>query len=134
MRSHLLILLGILVFCGCRKKIETISPADSSVFGQWRYVSSSGGLSGKGDPDLSSDNSVEFRDYGKYFKYKGEKKIEKSPFEFREGKCIHGNIHTSDVITVFDGSNVSYSFLVKGDSLFLDAEVSDGFSYVYVKK
>jgi hypothetical protein len=35
---------------------------------------------------------------------------------------------------VFDGSNVSYSFLVKGDSLFLDAEVSDGFSYVYVKK
>src|ERR1043165_4006857 len=123
MHSRLFILMGIMIICGCHKKTETISSADNNVFGQWRYVSSSGGVSGKGDTDLSADNSIEFKDCGKYFKYKGDKKIEKSPYEFREGKCIHGNIHTSDVITVLNGSNVSYSFLVKSDSLFLYAEV-----------
>lgn len=134
MRSCFYLLIALLFFCGCRKKIETISSADSSVFGQWQYVSSSGGFSGSGDPSLSSENWIEFKDHGKYFKYKGDKKTDKIPYEFREGKCIHGNSHTSNVIIILDGANVSYSFLVVGDTLFLDAEVTDGLSYRYIKK
>lgn len=134
MRLLCSLLIALLFFCSCRKKIETISSADSSVFGQWRYVSSSGGIAGNGDPNLSFENSIEFKDYGKCLKYKGDKKTDKMPYEFREGKCIHGNIHASNVITILDGSNISYSFLVVGDTLLLDAEVADGFSYKYVKK
>lgn len=124
----------LIVFCACRKKIETISSADSAVFGQWRYVSSSGGIAGGGDPGLTSDTWIEFTDYGKYFEFRGDKKIEKAPYEFRDGKCIHGNTHISNVITILNGPNISYSFRVASDTLFLDAEVTDGFSYIYIKK
>jgi hypothetical protein len=114
------------------KKVNLPNPQAESLIGEWNYVSSSGGLSGLGAPDFNGTH-IEFKKSGKFIRYdQNNKKINKSEFDFVEGKCIHSNQHSGSKIRYAASGNES--FRISNDTLYLDSEFQDGLSQIYTRK
>ncbi|MCE3226208.1 MAG: hypothetical protein K0S32_759 [Bacteroidetes bacterium] len=115
-------------FSGCKKKTQVASSPD--FFSEWKYVSSSGGLTGSGDPKVSNEQSIEFKDNGRYYFYNKDKRVGSGKFKLETSSDAAGN--TVDKIFYENESPQTYS--ISGQTLYLNAVSADGFSYVLEKK
>jgi hypothetical protein len=131
-----LVAISLFALAGC-KKVDMVNPSDKELFGEWRYVSSSGGYGGSGHTGMDNNDCIEFKQNGKYLRSENGKKTGDGCFKFDTYKCIHGSVHDNyGTIAYMQKKVISYyaSFKVSNDTLYLDAEAHDGISYVYVRK
>ena len=124
-----LFLSTIVLLVAC-KKIATPDENSKLIFGEWRYISNSGGFSGGGGSTKFNSNSwISFNEKGIYKAFDGTKKVEKHRFK----------IETSDDFLKyrinFNGINsLDYAYAINGDSLYLNEAVNDGFSFLFIRK
>ena len=130
-RSSILFFLipAVLLIFGC-KKISTPDEDSKLIFGQWEYSSDSGGFSGGGGSTTFKDDSwVEFSEKGVYKVYEGSKKVQRLRFK------IEPNDGYAKYKINFSSSGIlDYSYVIEDNKLILRETVSDGFSYVFIKK
>ena len=130
-RSSILFFLipSVLFIFGC-KKISTPDEDSKLIFGQWEYSSDSGGFSGGGGSTTFKDDSwVEFSEKGVYKVYEGSKKVQRLRFK------IEPNDGYAKYKINFSSSGIlDYSYVIEDNKLILRETVSDGFSYVFIKK
>lgn len=115
----------VFLLCSC-SKIDLPNPETEKVIGEWRYVGSSGGLSGgMSDSRFNSESRVEYRKNGKYKVYDKDGKTDKDHFYFRK---IEGEY-------LIDYENkIDQTFKVSNDTLCLIDQGNDLYSYIFVKK
>lgn len=120
---------SVLLIFGC-KKISTPDEESKLIFGQWEYSYDSGGFSGGGGSTTFKDNSwVEFSEKGVYKVYEGSKKVQRLRFK------IEPNDGYAKYKINFSSSGIlDYSYVIEDNKLILSETVSDGFSYVFIKK
>ena len=131
-KTILLSLLAVLIFsCG---KIDTPNAEAEKLFGKWRFVSSSGGFAGTGNTSYSSNDVYEYKENGTFSHYQGNQLIDQSSFSLQLGPSIFSQ--TDQLLIHFGGLSpqLSQSFVIDQDTLFLSEEVYDGFQYVFVKQ
>ena len=131
-KTILLSLLAVLIFsCG---KIDTPNAEAEKLFGKWRFVSSSGGFAGTGNTSYSSNDVYEYKENGTFSHYQGNQLIDQSSFSLQLGPSIFSQ--TDQLLIHFGGLSpqLSQSFVIEQDTLFLSEEVYDGFQYVFVKQ
>jgi hypothetical protein len=131
-KTILLSLLTVLLFsCG---KINTPNAESDQIFGTWRFVSSSGGFSGTGNTSYSSNDLYEYKENGTFSHYEGNQLIDQSSFSLQLGPSIFSQ--TDQLLIHYGGISpqLSQSFVIHQDTLFLSEEVYDGFQYVFVKQ
>ena len=131
-KTILLSLLAVLIFsCG---KIDTPNAEAEKIFGKWRFVSSSGGFAGTGNTSYSSNDVYEYKENGTFSHYQGNQLIDQSSFSLQLGPSIFSQ--TDQLLIHFGGLSpqLSQSFVIDQDTLFLSEEVYDGFQYVFVKQ
>jgi hypothetical protein len=131
-KTILLSLLAVLIFsCG---KIDTPNAEAEKLFGKWRFVSSSGGFAGTGNTSYSSNDVYEYKENGTFSHYQGNQLIDQSSFSLQLGPSIFSQ--TDQLLIHYGGLSpqLSQSFVIDQDTLFLSEEVYDGFQYVFVKQ
>ena len=131
-KTILLILLAVLIFsCG---KIDTPNAEAEKLFGKWRFVSSSGGFAGTGNTSYSSNDLYEYKENGTFSHYQGNQLIDQSSFSLQLGPSIFSQ--TDQLLIHYGGISpqLSQSFVIHQDTLYLSEEVYDGFQYVFVKQ
>ena len=131
-KTILLSLLAVLIFsCG---KIDTPNAEAEKLFGKWRFVSSSGGFAGTGNTSYSSNDVYEYKENGTFSHYQGNQLIDQSSFSLQLGPSIFSQ--TDQLLVHYGGISpqLSQSFVIDQDTLFLSEEVYDGFQYVFVKQ
>jgi hypothetical protein len=131
-KTILLSLLAVLIFsCG---KIDTPNAEAEKLFGKWRFVSSSGGFAGTGNTSYSSNDVYEYKENGTFSHYQGNQLIDQSSFSLQLGPSIFSQ--TDQLMIHYGGLSpqLSQSFVIDQDTLFLSEEVYDGFQYVFVKQ
>ena len=131
-KTILLSLLAVLIFsCG---KIDTPNAEAEKLFGKWRFVSSSGGFAGTGNTSYSSNDVYEYKENGTFSHYQGNQLIDQSSFSLQLGPSIFSQ--TAQLLIHYGGLSpqLSQSFVIDQDTLFLSEEVYDGFQYVFVKQ
>jgi hypothetical protein len=131
-KTILLILLAVLIFsCG---KINTPNAEAEKLFGKWRFVQSYGGFAGTGNTSYSSNDVYEYKENGTFSHYEGNQLIDQSSFSLQLGPSIFSQ--TDQLLIHFGGLSpqLSQSFVIDQDTLFLSEEVYDGFQYVFVKQ
>jgi hypothetical protein len=131
-KTILLSLLAVLIFsCG---KIDTPNAEAEKLFGKWRFVSSSGGFAGTGNTSYSSNDVYEYKENGTFSHYQGNQLIDQSSFSLQLGPSIFSQ--TDQLLVHYGGLSpqLSQSFVIDQDTLFLSEEVYDGFQYVFVKQ
>ena len=131
-KTILLSLLAVLIFsCG---KIDTPNAEAEKLFGKWRFVSSSGGFAGTGNTSYSSNDVYEYKENGTFSHYQGNQLIDQSSFSLQLGPSIFSQ--TDQLLVHYGGLSpqLSQSFVIEQDTLFLSEEVYDGFQYVFVKQ
>jgi hypothetical protein len=120
------LIIAIALLTSCRK-IDTPNPEAKVIFGEWKYASGSGGWSGgQSDASFTDGTWVEYKASGKYKVYNGSDKrthTEKFEFETREGKT-----------TITYKNKIRQRFRVSGDTLFLNDDAYDAYSYIFVRK
>lgn len=118
---------------GCGK-INTPNAEAEKLFGKWRFVSSSGGFAGTGNTNYSSNDLYEYKENGTFSHYEGNQLIDQSSFSLQLGPSIFSQ--TDQLLIHFGGLSpqLSQSFVIDQDTLFLSEEVYDGFQYVFVKQ
>jgi hypothetical protein len=131
-KTILLSLLAVLIF-GCGK-IDTPNAEAEKLFGKWRFVSSSGGFAGTGNTSYSSNDVYEYKENGTFSHYQGNQLIDQSSFSLQLGPSIFSQ--TDQLLVHYGGLSpqLSQSFVIDQDTLFLSEEVYDGFQYVFVKQ
>ena len=131
-KTILLSLLSVLIF-GCGK-INTPNTEAEKLFGKWRFVSSSGGFAGTGNTSYSSNDIYEYKENGTFSHYQGNQLIDQSSFSLQLGPSIFSQ--TDQLMIHYGGLSpqLSQSFVIDQDTLFLSEEVYDGFQYVFVKQ
>ncbi len=130
MKKIILVLTALLFFISCMKKVKLPDNQSELLIGTWKYVSSSGGMTGR--EENASRTEIEYTKYGKY-KYKDKKKFNfKSKFEIIMINSIYTN---KDVYAIrYHKEGISQSFLIRNDTLYLKDEATDSYSYTYVRK
>ena len=118
---------------GCGK-INTPNAEAEKLFGKWRFVSSSGGFAGTGNTNYSSNDVYEYKKNGTFSHYEGNQLIDQSSFSLQLGPSIFSQ--TDQLLIHYGGlaPQLSQSFVIDQDTLFLSEEVYDGFQYVIVKQ
>jgi hypothetical protein len=131
-KTILLSLLAVLIFsCG---KINTPNAEAEKLFGKWRFVQCYGGFAGTGNTSYSSNDVYEYKENGTFSHYEGNQLIDQSSFSLQLGPSIFSQ--TDQLLIHFGGLSpqLSQSFVIDQDTLFLSEEVYDGFQYVFVKQ
>lgn len=129
--SSLTLIATLYVFAGC-KKLAAPDEASKEIIGTWSYKSNDGGFSGTGGSTrFSSNSTIEFSDKGVYKEFDGTKKIEKYRFSIQ----MSSNSVYLPYEVVFENAEIlSYNYIINSDTLYLNENVADGFSYVFVRK
>lgn len=134
-KNKIIIALTILIvsalMTGC-KKIPVPDPNAKVIFGEWKYVNSSGGFTGgQTAGGFDSDTWIEFKETGKYQVHNNWRRIYSEKFKFQTKRSIYtGN----DEPTIVYDKKTSQTFRVSGDTLFLFDQAYDAFGYTFVKK
>lgn len=119
----------LLTSCG---KIKTPNQEARKIFGKWRFLSSSGGFGGSGNPSYDSNDTYEYKENGKFFHYKGDSLVVKQDFRVHLGLS---DISQKSELMVKYGGLLSQlqkqSYSVQNDQLFLSDECYDGFQYIF---
>ncbi len=134
----IIILIGLI---SCRKDIIVPDKNLENLFGTWSLVSSSGGPNGETTTPTTENKTieVEYKENGIYKKFINNKKVNKMTFKFEKNKSIYSS-EEEYLITYSTGKFskkgvVSHSFYFIGtDTLILQDECYDGYSYTYVRK
>jgi hypothetical protein len=122
-----------MLFISCGK-INTPNAESEKIFGTWRFVSSSGGFAGTGNTSYSSNDLYEYKENGTFSHYQGNQLIDQSSFSLQLGPSIFSQ--TDQLLIHYGGISpqLSQSFVIHQDTLYLSDEVYDGFQYVFVKQ
>jgi hypothetical protein len=122
-----------MLFISCGK-INTPNAESEKLFGKWRFVSSSGGFAGTGNTSYSSNDLYEYKENGTFSHYQGNQLIDQSSFSLQLGPSIFSQ--TDQLLIHYGGISpqLSQSFVIHQDTLYLSEEVYDGFQYVFVKQ
>ncbi len=128
--NKVILTLTALIFIISCKKVKLPDNQSELLIGKWKYVSSSGGMTGK--EENANRLEIEYTKYGKY-KYKDNKLFNFSnKFEIVTVNSIYTN---KDVYAIsYFKNGITQSFLIRNDTLFLRDEATDSFGYVYVRK
>lgn len=119
-----------LMFNSC-KKVAIPDASVKVVFGQWKYINSSGGWSGGQCWPTDKSIWIEFKENGHYKKHENGKLVHSEKFTFKRVDGINGS---KTYVIQFD-KNRTQSFNVSGDTLFLsDYGWADGCGCAFVKK
>lgn len=128
MKIVILILISFIFVISC-KKIKLPDNQSELLIGKWKFVSSSGGMTGK--QENTNQSEIEFTKYGK-FKFKDKKLFTfNKNFEFKYVTSIYNH---KEVTAIKYSDNFIQSFLIRNDTLFLNDEVYDGYCYTYIRK
>jgi hypothetical protein len=129
MKTNILILTLLLFIISC-KKVKLPDNQSELLIGKWKYVSSSGGMTG--NQENANRPEIEYTKYGKY-KYKDKKLFNfNNKFEIITINSIYTN---KDVYAIsYQKEGISQSFLIRNDTLFLRDEATDSYSYTYTRK
>ena len=120
----------------CSQKINP-SGAPSEIYGNWQWVSSSGGYAPKTITPATEgyQKSISFTSTGNYSEQQSNGQSKNATFTITRGKSIYNK--DSARIILFDGlgdRHQKQSFEVRGDTLLLRDECFDCFSHTYIKK
>ena len=136
MKTVITITLTVFVFYAstCKKAMQVSDPEQKKIFGKWQWVESSGGFAGKITTPSKAGYTerIEFSNDGVYQKFKNDSLIDKKPFSFSQKTSIQTG-KPARVLFLNEGSipmTVSFS---GQDTLMLNEQVHDGFSYTYVR-
>ncbi|MDI1353483.1 MAG: hypothetical protein PSX36_01105 [bacterium] len=102
------------------------------LFAHWNFLSGSGGITGKG-PGWTKENQIhiQFKKNGSYYFFENGKPKTCDKFLLIE----KNSLLTGQKVNMIDYRNGSdQSFRISGDTLFLQDEMQDGFSYIFLKK
>jgi hypothetical protein len=125
-----LLFLGLTIL-SCAQQLSSKEPV-KAIVGKWRFVSSSGGFSGKGVDWKASDKILaEYKKNGNYKLTSSGKLKKQDHFSISKGRGIRSGEQTE--LLHFKNS-IEQEFHIKGDTLFLDENVHDGFSYIFIRK
>ena len=114
------------------KKIEIEDPRERDIFGEWNYLSSSGGFSGGQSSGQFEDGSwIEYKDHGKYIVHKSKGKTDREKFDFETKRSIRSGKDESIIVYK---NKIAQSFKTSGDTLFLYDQAFDAFSYIFIKR
>jgi hypothetical protein len=132
-----------LIFSSCHKDISLPDESLSKLFGSWEWVETSGGLAGQVVTPASTGytQSVEFSSKGIYKIYRNGTLQDKLKFNLSQGNSIFHS-GTANFISYenpglgnTDEDYIKESIRFGGeDTLFLNEECWDCYSYVYVRK
>lgn len=104
---------------------------DPALIGKWKYLSSSGGITGRGASwDEKSKIIFEFKKKGTFKKIENKKTTASDTFS-TENIAAGDNGEKSLRIIFKNQSTMIASFT--NDTLFLQEDVADGFGYVFVR-
>lgn len=139
MKNALLLLLSLMIFSSCRKEI--IVPEDSfrDLFGEWRWIESSGGLGGGGMTPASAgyNLTLEYTDDGVFRLFKDGKKELQFFYKFVEGDPIRSS--GADWMIQYKESRkgksigIHQSFTISGNELTLYDECFDCYVSRYIR-
>lgn len=134
-KNKIIIVLTILIastFLTNCKKISVPDPNAKVIFGEWKYVSSSGGFSGgQTSGEFGKDSWIEFKETGKYQVHNNWRRIHCEKFKFETKRSIYtGN----DEPTITYDKKTAQTYKVSGDTLFLFDQAYDAFGYTFIKK
>ncbi len=118
---------------GCKEAKTEIDNAP--LIDQWRLVQISGGIEGKTtNPDAYNTTILEFTKEGNYIETKNGQTQRQGKYSVSKGQSIY--THQRASLIKFEGSSTvsSFNFNTKRDSLYLNDEVYDGFTYSYVRQ
>jgi hypothetical protein len=119
----------IIVSCG---KINTPNTESEKIFGTWRFVYSSGGVSGAGNSSFDATDTYEYKENGTFSHRKDGQLIDQMSFSLQLGTSITGQ--TDQLLIHYGAAGITQSFQIIDDTLYLSDEVYDGFQYVFVKQ
>ncbi len=126
--------LSLLFFVTSCKKIDTPSDESKKIFASWKYIGSSGGMTGSTISDYYPENTVfEFKDKGVFFVYIDGKKFSKNDFRIELINSMYTNLPTP---ALRSSNNYLYgSYIFKGnDTLLISDEMFDGYRHLFIKK
>lgn len=135
MRKITLLVLPIILIAICCfscKKFNAPNEDAKKLFGEWNYISSTGGIANDGAINLTEDHSMEFTSKGLYRLKKDGKELQKSKYRFEVGKDVDGTEKTAIYYQI--NTSKIQTFTISNDTLYLEDKLMDGYSYVLVRK
>lgn len=104
---------------------------DAAIVGQWKYLSSSGGITGRGAGwDEKSKIIFEFKKKGTFKKIENKKTTLIDTYSTESGLTAESAEKNLKIIFK-NQMHMTASF--NNDTLFLQEDVADGFSYVFIR-
>lgn len=101
------------------------------LYGKWKYCSGSGGFTGKGPAWNAADNIYfEFKKNGKFKKTENKKNVENDSFKI---EVLKSSEQKTDAFKLVFSMRPSMLAVITGDTLYLNEDVADGFSYVFAR-
>lgn len=105
---------------------------DAVLVGKWKYLSSTGGITGKGAGwDEKSTILFEFKKKGTFKKIENKKTVLCDSFSTETQVVAEGG---ENLIKINFKNQMAMLASIKSDTLFLQEDVADGFSYVFVRQ
>ena len=114
--------------------MQVPDPELKKIFGKWQWIETSGGFAGKITTPTKAGyfERIEFSNEGIYQKFKNDSLIERKPFSFSQKTSIQTG-KTAWVLSLNEGSIPMAVSFSGQDTLMLNEQVYDGFSYTYVR-
>ena len=123
----------ILLFSSC-KKIDTPNEQSKLLFGEWKYVSSSGGFDGnQADENFDYSSTVEFTERGKFRLNFANNSLMKGRYKIQlKDNPLSG---TTETIIVYSRRQYNQFFQISNDTLYLldDGDELNTYNYIFVK-
>ena len=129
--KSILLFIFLTSFFSCQR-ISVPEPSLNVLFGEWKFQSASGGFTGDG-PGWSQSRGIRinFKKSGTVIRSEAGRVVQTENFKFVQKTSIFSD----DISYQLDyPQSIDQSFSIKGDTLLLQDEVHDGFSYTYTRK
>lgn len=128
-----LVLLTMVMSIQSCKKIQVPNAEARKIFGEWNFITSSGGLFGKGDSQRYIHGDwVEFSEKGKLKIHyvDGAKKTIKFTIEMQKSIIDHQLRPT----LLYGNNLIEEGYEISKDTLIMNQEAYDGFQYVFIRR
>jgi hypothetical protein len=136
MKTVIVIILTAFIFLSstCKKAIQVPDQELKKIFGKWEWLETSGGFAGKITTPSKAGYSerIEFSNDGVYQKFRNDSLTDKKQFSFSQKTSIQTG-KPAWVLSLNEGSNSMAVSFSGQDTLMLNEQVYDGFSYSYVR-
>lgn len=130
-KNAMILAIIIISFSSCRK-ITTPNEESKKIFGSWTYINNSGGFSGMGGSSrFKSDSWVQFTERGFFKTFIGSSKVNQKRFKIEMKESIYDS-NQRPALVYFNRTFETYHIF--NDTLFINDEAYDGYSYMFIKK